>query len=91
MSFSGQIFICLGSPLYFFTFLTSIHYSNDRAGIQDDELYPWGISKAKVSLGIKDRLKDSPDGNYVVVTGINPTPLGEGKSSEYDMKFINSS
>lgn len=90
MSFSGQIFICLGSPLYFF-YLSHINTLLYRAGIQDDELYPWGISKAKVSLGIKDRLKDSPDGNYVVVTGINPTPLGEGKSSEYDMKFINSS
>ena len=53
-----------------------------RAGILDDELYPWGIAKAKVSLSVKDRLKDSPDGNYVVVTGINPTPLGEGKSSK---------
>jgi len=54
-----------------------------RAGILDDEIYPWGIAKAKVSLAVKDRLKDSPDGNYVVVTGINPTPLGEGKSSKY--------
>ena len=53
-----------------------------RAGLEDDEVYPWGISKAKVSLVVRDRLKDSPNGNYVVVTGINPTPLGEGKSSE---------
>lgn len=52
-----------------------------EAGILDSEIYPWGISKAKVSLSVKDRLKDSPDGNYVVVTGINPTPLGEGKST----------
>ena len=28
-----------------------------------------------------DRLKDTPDGNYIVCTGINPTPLGEGKST----------
>ncbi len=53
-----------------------------RAGIQDDEVYPWGIAKAKVSLAVCERMKDSPNGNYVVVTGINPTPLGEGKSSE---------
>jgi formate--tetrahydrofolate ligase len=52
-----------------------------EAGIQKDEVYPWGISKAKISLGVCDRLKDSPQGNYVVVTGINPTPLGEGKST----------
>jgi formyltetrahydrofolate synthetase len=31
----------------------------------------------QVSLAVRDRLKDSPDGHYVVVTGINPTPLGE--------------
>ena len=49
--------------------------------MKDDELIPWGISKAKVSLIARDRRKDSPDGNYVVVTGINPTPLGEGKST----------
>mmetsp|Transcript_8919 Transcript_8919/g.13305 ORF Transcript_8919/g.13305 Transcript_8919/m.13305 type:complete len:656 (+) Transcript_8919:72-2039(+) len=51
------------------------------AGVQEDEVFPWGISKAKVSLAVCDRLKDSQDGNYVVVTGINPTPLGEGKST----------
>mmetsp|Transcript_1976 Transcript_1976/g.2678 ORF Transcript_1976/g.2678 Transcript_1976/m.2678 type:complete len:656 (+) Transcript_1976:45-2012(+) len=51
------------------------------AGIEDGECFPWGISKAKVSLEVCKRLKDSPDGNYVVVTGINPTPLGEGKST----------
>lgn len=51
------------------------------AGILDDELYPWGISKAKVSLKVKDRLRHEPNGNYIVVTGINPTPLGEGKST----------
>ncbi len=51
------------------------------AGIEPSELIPWGISKAKVSLAVKDRLASSPDGNYVVVTGINPTPLGEGKST----------
>lgn len=52
-----------------------------QAGIQDNEVIPWGIAKAKVSLKVKDRLKDAPNGNYVVCTGINPTPLGEGKST----------
>mmetsp|Transcript_16680 Transcript_16680/g.23509 ORF Transcript_16680/g.23509 Transcript_16680/m.23509 type:complete len:656 (+) Transcript_16680:142-2109(+) len=52
-----------------------------EAGLEDDEVIPWGIAKAKISLGVRDRLKDSPNGNYVVVTGINPTPLGEGKST----------
>ena len=47
----------------------------------DEEIIPWGIAKAKVLLKSRDDRKDQPDGNYVVVTGINPTPLGEGKST----------
>ncbi|CAN0445274.1 unnamed protein product, partial [Laminaria digitata] len=35
----------------------------------------------QVSLDVCRRLESSPNGNYVVVTGINPTPLGEGKST----------
>ena len=35
----------------------------------------------KVSLAVRDRLASQKDGHYVVVTGINPTPLGEGKST----------
>ena len=45
------------------------------AGILESELDYYGRTKAKVSLNVRERLKDSPDGNYVVVTGINPTPL----------------
>eukprot|EP00934_Nitzschia_sp_Nitz4_P006564 Nitzschia sp. Nitz4//scaffold94_size78252//72376//74417//NITZ4_005479-RA/size78252-processed-gene-0.31-mRNA-1//-1//CDS//3329560413//6554//frame0 len=52
-----------------------------QVGLADDEVIPWGIAKAKVSLSARDRRSDQPDGNYVVVTGINPTPLGEGKST----------
>ncbi|VEU38552.1 unnamed protein product [Pseudo-nitzschia multistriata] len=52
-----------------------------QVGLTDDEVIPWGIAKAKVSLAARENRKDVPDGNYVVVTGINPTPLGEGKST----------
>jgi formyltetrahydrofolate synthetase len=52
-----------------------------KAGILDSELIPYGSVKAKVSLDVLDRLKNEEDGNYIVVTGINPTPLGEGKST----------
>ncbi|EJK71520.1 hypothetical protein THAOC_07032 [Thalassiosira oceanica] len=53
-----------------------------EAGLEPDEVIPWGFSKAKVQLKTTlDRLKNSPDGNYIVCTGINPTPLGEGKST----------
>jgi len=51
------------------------------AGILPEELDLYGSHKAKVHLSVRDRLKDAPDGHYIVVTGINPTPLGEGKST----------
>lgn len=46
-----------------------------------EEVVPYGHSKAKIALSVRDRLKDAPNANYVVVTGITPTPLGEGKST----------
>jgi formyltetrahydrofolate synthetase len=52
-----------------------------RIGLGPDEIIPWGISKAKIPLSVLDKRKKDPDGNYVVVTGISPTPLGEGKST----------
>ena len=50
-------------------------------GILDDELELHGTVKAKVKLSVLERLKDAPDGNYVLVAGVTPTPLGEGKST----------
>jgi len=50
-------------------------------GLGDKELFSYGLYKGKVSLQTYDRLKNQPDGKYVVVVGINPTPLGEGKST----------
>src|SRR5271170_2304026 len=52
-----------------------------EAGILSDELDLYGQTKAKVHLSIRDRLKNSPNGHYVVVTAITPTPLGEGKTT----------
>lgn len=52
-----------------------------EAGIQDAELEAYGKTKAKVHLSIRDRLKDAPNGKYIVVTAITPTPLGEGKTT----------
>ncbi len=54
---------------------------SDEAGILPDELELYGKTKAKVHLSIRDRLKDSPNGKYIVVTAITPTPLGEGKTT----------
>ncbi|HTR38269.1 MAG TPA: formate--tetrahydrofolate ligase [Bryobacteraceae bacterium] len=52
-----------------------------EAGILPEELDLYGKSKAKVHLDIRDRLKDVPNGKYIVVTAITPTPLGEGKTT----------
>lgn len=53
----------------------------EAAGILSTELNPYGSTRAKVKLSILDRLASSPNGKYVVVAGMNPTPLGEGKST----------
>ncbi|OWB65087.1 hypothetical protein B5S33_g3388 [[Candida] boidinii] len=51
-------------------------------GIHDQELELYGHYKSKVSLDVYDRLKDKRENaNYVLVAGITPTPLGEGKST----------
>jgi len=52
-----------------------------EAGINKDELEPFGAWKAKVNLDILERLKDRPGGKYIDVTAITPTPLGEGKTT----------
>jgi len=61
--------------------LLSISELAKQIGLADDEVIPWGIAKAKIPLLVRDRLREQPNGHYVVVTGINPTPLGEGKST----------
>ena len=53
----------------------------EEAGILPEELEPHGSYEAKVKLSILERLKDVPNGKYIDVTAITPTPLGEGKST----------
>src|SRR5713226_5913855 len=50
-------------------------------GVEDDELELYGRYKAKVALSILHRLASRPDGKYIDVTSITPTPLGEGKTT----------
>jgi methylenetetrahydrofolate dehydrogenase (NADP+) / methenyltetrahydrofolate cyclohydrolase / formyltetrahydrofolate synthetase len=52
-----------------------------QAGILPEELEPYGDVKAKVRLSILDRLASRPNGKYIDVTAITPTPLGEGKTT----------
>jgi methylenetetrahydrofolate dehydrogenase (NADP+) / methenyltetrahydrofolate cyclohydrolase / formyltetrahydrofolate synthetase len=53
----------------------------ERMGLQKDEIIPMGRLCKLDFMQIIDRLKGSPDGKYVEVTAITPTPLGEGKST----------
>lgn len=52
-----------------------------RYGINRDELELYGDVKAKVKLSIIDRLQSRPNGKYIDITAISPTPLGEGKTT----------
>ncbi|PKY04502.1 C-1-tetrahydrofolate synthase mitochondrial precursor [Aspergillus campestris IBT 28561] len=52
-----------------------------EVGIASHELEPYGHTKAKISLGVLDRLAHRRNGRYILVCGITPTPLGEGKST----------
>ncbi len=53
----------------------------EKLGIASEELEPYGQFKAKISDRVEERLKNVPDGNLVLVTAINPTPAGEGKTT----------
>ena len=52
-----------------------------QAGISEDELEFYGKYKAKLSDELWNRIKDNEDGKLVLVTAINPTPAGEGKTT----------
>ena len=50
-------------------------------GLSEDDLELYGKYKAKVSLDVWERLKDRPNGKVILVSAINPTPAGEGKTT----------
>jgi formyltetrahydrofolate synthetase len=52
-----------------------------RLGLAEDDLELYGRHKAKVHLDVLERLRDRPNGKYIDVTAITPTPLGEGKTT----------
>lgn len=53
----------------------------DEIGLHPSEVSNYGKNKAKISVAVLDRLKNVKDGKYIVVAGITPTALGEGKST----------
>jgi methylenetetrahydrofolate dehydrogenase (NADP+)/methenyltetrahydrofolate cyclohydrolase/formyltetrahydrofolate synthetase len=52
-----------------------------RIGLEDDDLIPFGKTKAKVHLDTLKRISSNPRGKYIDVAAITPTPLGEGKTT----------
>ena len=52
-----------------------------QIGLGEEDLDLYGKHKAKIHLDVLDRIKDRPQGHYVDVTAITPTPLGEGKTT----------
>ena len=63
------------------TKLEKIDKVSEKLGILEEELETYGKYKAKISLDTFKRLKDKKDGKLILVTAINPTPLGEGKTT----------
>ena len=53
----------------------------EELGVRPNELELYGPYKAKIKLEILERLKNKPNGKYIDVTAITPTPLGEGKTT----------
>ncbi len=62
--------------------MKSVFQMADEMGLEKEELIPMGHTLGKVDfMKVLDRLKDRPDGKYIEVTAITPTPLGEGKTT----------
>lgn len=53
----------------------------EKLGVSEEEIEPYGHYKAKLSQKLFDRVKGNPDGKLILVTAINPTPAGEGKTT----------
>jgi formate--tetrahydrofolate ligase len=58
-----------------------VELARERLGIPEDQLEPYGRFKAKVSLAHLASLAGKPDGKLVLMSGISPTPAGEGKTT----------
>ena len=62
--------------------MKTVYQLGEELGLDKEELLPYGHHTAKIDYrSVLQRLKDRPDGKYIDVTAITPTPLGEGKST----------
>ena len=61
--------------------MTPITEIAEAIGINSSEIEPYGHYKAKISDELVERVKDNKDGKLILVTAVNPTPAGEGKTT----------
>jgi len=61
--------------------LPGVEHFREKMGLLPDEIIPYGKTPKLDFIKIMNRLKDKPDGKFIEVTAITPTPLGEGKST----------
>lgn len=61
--------------------LADIEGISNKLGIRDEEFWPFGSNKGKISLAALDRFKEKKDGKLIVVTAVTPTKYGEGKTT----------
>lgn len=61
--------------------LPSVEYFREKMGLLPEEIIPYGKTPKLDFIRIMERLRGKPDGKYIEVTAITPTPLGEGKST----------
>jgi formyltetrahydrofolate synthetase len=61
--------------------LIPIEQIAEELGLEPEEIEPYGRYKAKIGLGVIDRMRDRPDGKVVVVAGMTPTKAGAGKTT----------
>src|SRR6185295_716314 len=61
--------------------LKPIEQIAEDVGLEDEEFEPYGRYKAKIDLGVLERMKDAPNGKLICVTGMTPTKAGEGKTT----------
>ena len=61
--------------------LPSVDYFREKLGLLPEEIIPYGKTPKIDFIKVMKRLKDKPDGKFIEVTAITPTPFGEGKST----------
>ncbi len=61
--------------------LPSVEHFREMMGLLPEEIIPYGKTPKLDFIKIMNRLKDKPDGKYIEITAVTPTPLGEGKST----------